>query len=144
MYYVRGKEDLLALIQERCFTRVLEGARQVVAKATDPHERLQAFIRHHVTFFAHHMAEMKVLSHEASPAASARLSGATSICSRPFSKRPRPSRAPSIAARPPTSLRHDELDLQLVRPGRHASTPIGWPILWRASSSAASSRLIRG
>ena len=66
-YYVRGKEDLLALIQERCFTRVLEGARQAVAKATDPHERLQAFIRHHVTFFAQHMAEMKVLSHEASP-----------------------------------------------------------------------------
>ncbi|TMH56363.1 MAG: TetR/AcrR family transcriptional regulator [Betaproteobacteria bacterium] len=42
-YYVRGKEDLLALIQERCFTR------------------------HHVEFFANHMAEMKVLSHEASP-----------------------------------------------------------------------------
>src|SRR6266700_193895 len=28
-------------------------------------ERLHAFIRHHVTFFAAHMAEMKVLSHEA-------------------------------------------------------------------------------
>jgi len=27
-YYVRGKEDLLALIQERCFTQVLEGARR--------------------------------------------------------------------------------------------------------------------
>ena len=27
---------------------------------------MQAFIRHHVTFFAAHMAEMKVLSHEAS------------------------------------------------------------------------------
>src|SRR6266446_522086 len=66
-YYVRGKEDLLALIQERCFTQVLEGARQAVASATDPQERLQAFIRHHVSFFAQHMAEMKVLSHEASP-----------------------------------------------------------------------------
>jgi len=65
-YYVRGKEDLLALIQERCFTQVLEGARQAVASASDPHERLQAFIRHHVSFFAQHMAEMKVLSHEAS------------------------------------------------------------------------------
>jgi AcrR family transcriptional regulator len=63
-YYVRGKEDLLALIQERCFTRVLEGAKRAVATATDPVERLQAFIRHHVTFFAQHMAEMKVLSHE--------------------------------------------------------------------------------
>ncbi|MGH7673124.1 MAG: TetR/AcrR family transcriptional regulator [Gemmatimonadales bacterium] len=63
-YYVRGKEDLLALIQERCFARVLAGAQRAVASATDPVERLQAFIRHHVTFFAHHMAEMKVLSHE--------------------------------------------------------------------------------
>ena len=66
-YYVRGKEDLLALIQERCFTLVLEGARQAVAKAADPQQRLQAFIKHHVAFFAQHMAEMKVLSHEASP-----------------------------------------------------------------------------
>ena len=66
-YYVRGKEDLLALIQERCFTQVLEGARQAVAGASDPQEKLQAFIRHHVEFFANHMAEMKVLSHEASP-----------------------------------------------------------------------------
>ena len=63
-YYVRGKEDLLALIQERCFTRVLAGAERAVAAATDPAERLHDFIRHHVTFFAQHMAEMKVLSHE--------------------------------------------------------------------------------
>ena len=63
-YYVDGKEDLLALVQERCFARVLEGAERAVAAATDPADRLQAFIRHHVTFFAQHMAEMKVLSHE--------------------------------------------------------------------------------
>src|SRR5207247_10693430 len=63
-YYARGKEELLYLIQERCFTRVLEGARGALADRDDAPERLQAFIRHHVTFFAHHMAEMKVLSHE--------------------------------------------------------------------------------
>ncbi len=63
-YYTRGKEDLLALIQERCFTRVLDGAERALAAVTDPGERLQAFIRHHVTYFAQHMAEMKVLSHE--------------------------------------------------------------------------------
>ena len=63
-YYVDGKEELLALIQERCFTRVLEGGRRAALGATDPAERLQAFIRHHVTFFADHMAEMKVLAHE--------------------------------------------------------------------------------
>src|SRR5213596_2458496 len=66
-YYVRGKEDLLCLIQERCFTEVFAGATQALAGLgdADPRERLHAFIRHHVTFFAAHMAEMKVLSHEA-------------------------------------------------------------------------------
>ncbi len=73
-YYVRGKEDLLALIQERCFSRVLEGARRAVsaARGGDPLERLQAFIRHHVAFFTSHMAEMKVLSHEANSLAGER------------------------------------------------------------------------
>src|SRR5207237_9260398 len=66
-YYVNGKEDLLPLIQERWFARVLEGAQQAVAAASDPLERLQAFIRHHVTFFAQPMAGMKVLSHEPPP-----------------------------------------------------------------------------
>ncbi len=67
-YYVRGKEELLYRIQERCFTRVLAGAEAALAGVgdADPAERLQAFIRHHVAFFAAHMAEMKVLSHEAS------------------------------------------------------------------------------
>ncbi len=64
-YYVSGKEELLYHIQQRCFSRVLEGARSALTGLHDPVERLQAFIRHHVTFFAHHMVEMKVLSHEA-------------------------------------------------------------------------------
>ncbi len=64
-YYVKGKEELLLLIQERCFTRVSAGAREALDRSRDPVDRLQAFIRHHVTFFAAHMAEMKVLSHEA-------------------------------------------------------------------------------
>jgi AcrR family transcriptional regulator len=64
-YYVPGKEALLALIQERCFALVLAGAAHAIAAERDPVERLQVFIRHHVTFFARHMAEMKVLSHEA-------------------------------------------------------------------------------
>jgi AcrR family transcriptional regulator len=64
-YYVKGKEDLLFLIQERCFTRVLEGARMTLRRTRDPLERLQEFIRHHVSYFAAHMDEMKVLSHEA-------------------------------------------------------------------------------
>lgn len=64
-HYVSGKEDLLYQIQLRCFTRVLGGARGAVAGATDPVAAVGALVRHHVAFFAAHMSEMKVLSHEA-------------------------------------------------------------------------------
>jgi AcrR family transcriptional regulator len=64
-HYVSGKDELLFLIQHRCFTRVIDGAMQAVAASPEPTERLARFIRHHVTFFAEHMSEMKVLSHEA-------------------------------------------------------------------------------
>src|SRR5512134_2592528 len=70
-YYVKSKDDLLHLIQERCFERVDRGAREAIAAEADPAERLRAFIRHHVTFFAGLMAEMKVLSHEAGSLAGA-------------------------------------------------------------------------
>ncbi len=64
-YYVDSKDELLQLVQERCFDAVLRGARAALAGVPDPIERLRVFVRHHVTFFADHMAEMKVLSHEA-------------------------------------------------------------------------------
>jgi AcrR family transcriptional regulator len=78
-YYVRGKEDLLFHVQERCFTRVLEGSEAALSAASDPHERLAAFIRHHVAFFAAHMPEMKVLSHEAAALSGERLKRITRI-----------------------------------------------------------------
>ena len=78
-YYVPGKEGLLYHIQERSFTQVLEGAESALAGAVDPHERLAAFIRHHVAFFAAHMAEMKVLSHEAAALSGERLRQVTQI-----------------------------------------------------------------
>jgi len=64
-YYVAGKADLLFEIQKGSFERVRRGAEEAVAGAATPEEKLQAFIRHHVTFFTSHMDEMKVLSHEA-------------------------------------------------------------------------------
>ena len=66
-HYVQGKDELLFLIQERCFSQVLEGAVRTLARTEgrEPEERLNAFIRHHVLFFTRHMSEMKVLSHEA-------------------------------------------------------------------------------
>ena len=78
-YYVRGKEDLLFHVQERCFTRVLEESEAALANASDPHERLATFIRHHVGFFASHMPEMKVLSHEAAALSGERLKRITRI-----------------------------------------------------------------
>jgi len=63
-YYVKGKEDLLFQIQNACFQQFMAGASSAVAGGARPTERLAAFIRHHVTLFASHMAEMKVLSHE--------------------------------------------------------------------------------
>ena len=64
-HYVRGKEDLLHQIQQRCFAGVLTGAEAVLDRHDDPAARLRAFIRHHLAFFAAQPAEMKVLSHEA-------------------------------------------------------------------------------
>ena len=64
-YYVKGKEDLLFQIQRNCFELVQQGALDAIGRQLSAEERLAAFIRHHVTFFATHMAEMKVLAHEA-------------------------------------------------------------------------------
>lgn len=71
-YYVKGKDELLFLIQERCFSRVLTGAQEAVGADGDPVDRLSRFIYHHITFFARHMSEMKVLSHEADALSAAR------------------------------------------------------------------------
>src|SRR3989442_14736238 len=65
-YYGKGKEELLSLIEERGFTRVLDGAPRAIAAAPgggDPPQRPQGLIPHHPTFFAAHKPEMKGLSH---------------------------------------------------------------------------------
>ncbi|HXY39111.1 MAG TPA: TetR/AcrR family transcriptional regulator [Vicinamibacteria bacterium] len=72
-YYVAGKEDLLFEIQQGCFERVHRAAAEAIAAAATAEERLGAFIRHHVEFFASHMDEMKVLSHEAESLTGPRL-----------------------------------------------------------------------
>ena len=72
-HYVPGKDELLYLIQHRCFTEVLRGAEHELAGVSGGRQRLIAFIRHHVAFFANHMSEMKVLSHEAESLSGERL-----------------------------------------------------------------------
>ncbi len=64
-HYCKSKEELLFLIQDNCFGRVLERLEERLAETTDSIQRLRIFIDNHLAFFASNMAEMKVLSHEA-------------------------------------------------------------------------------
>jgi AcrR family transcriptional regulator len=64
-HYCKSKEELLFLIQDHCFGRVLERFEERIKGIDDPFEKLRIFIDNHLSFFAANMAEMKVLSHEA-------------------------------------------------------------------------------
>ncbi|MDQ5845208.1 MAG: TetR/AcrR family transcriptional regulator [Acidobacteriota bacterium] len=64
-HYCKSKEELLFLIQDNCFGRVLERLEQRLSDIDDPLNKLRIFIDNHLSFFAANMAEMKVLSHEA-------------------------------------------------------------------------------
>lgn len=64
-HYCKSKEELLFLIQDNCFGRVLERLEQRLAEVSEPAQKLRIFIDNHLAFFAANMAEMKVLSHEA-------------------------------------------------------------------------------
>ena len=64
-HYVKSKEELLYLIQDRCLGQVLTGGREAIAGECEPRARILALVRHHVGFFARHVEEMKVLSREA-------------------------------------------------------------------------------
>src|SRR6266498_2014381 len=63
-HYCESKEELLFLIQDNCFGRVLERLEERLHEVDDPLARLRIFIENHLSFFAANMAEMKVLSHE--------------------------------------------------------------------------------
>ncbi len=64
-HYCKSKEELLFLIQDNCFGRVLERLEQRLLEVADPVTKLGLFIENHLSFFAANMSEMKVLSHEA-------------------------------------------------------------------------------
>jgi TetR/AcrR family transcriptional regulator, cholesterol catabolism regulator len=64
-HYCKSKEELLFLIQDNCFGRVLERLEERLRDVQDPFVKLGIFIENHLSFFAANMAEMKVLSHEA-------------------------------------------------------------------------------
>jgi TetR/AcrR family transcriptional regulator, cholesterol catabolism regulator len=64
-YYFKSKEELLYLIQDHCFSTVLDDCRRLIADARDPVHRLRLLIENHLNYFVNNMNEMKVLSHEA-------------------------------------------------------------------------------
>ena len=64
-HYCKSKEELLFLIQDNCFGRVLARLEQRLQNVDDPIVKLGIFIENHLSFFAANMSEMKVLSHEA-------------------------------------------------------------------------------
>ncbi|HEX8070605.1 MAG TPA: TetR/AcrR family transcriptional regulator [Pyrinomonadaceae bacterium] len=64
-HYCKSKDELLFLIQDNCFGRVLERLEERLQETAAPRARLRLVIENHLSFFAANMAEMKVLSHEA-------------------------------------------------------------------------------
>jgi AcrR family transcriptional regulator len=64
-YYFESKEELLFLIQDYCFSTVIDDCRRLVDGVEDPVHRLRLLIENHLNYFVNNMNEMKVLSHEA-------------------------------------------------------------------------------
>src|SRR5262250_1004454 len=63
-YYFRTKEELLFLIQERCFVTLLQRWEQALDPNLDVRARIRCFAENHLSFFLHNMPEMKVMAHE--------------------------------------------------------------------------------
>jgi len=63
-YYFTTKEELLYLIQERCFVTLLLGWERAATADMDVRTRIRVFAENHLSFFCHNMHEMKVMAHE--------------------------------------------------------------------------------
>jgi AcrR family transcriptional regulator len=63
-YYFTTKEELLYLIQERCFMTLLQRWEEAADPQMDVRSRIRVFAENHLSFFLHNMPEMKVMAHE--------------------------------------------------------------------------------
>lgn len=63
-YYFTTKEELLCLIQERCFVTLLQSWERAVTREMDVRTRIRLFAENHLNFFCHNMHEMKVMARE--------------------------------------------------------------------------------
>jgi AcrR family transcriptional regulator len=64
-YYFQSKEELLYMVQDHALSRLIAGLEERLVGVDDPERKLRLLIENQLTFFVDHMAEMKVLSHEA-------------------------------------------------------------------------------
>ena len=60
-HYFENKEQLLYLINERGFSSLLASARLVAARDLTAEQTLEALIENHVSYFAGHLNEMRVM-----------------------------------------------------------------------------------
>jgi AcrR family transcriptional regulator len=63
-HYFDRKEQLLFILQFRVFSSLYSSLQEQLVGVEDARDRLCTMIRAHVTYFAAHMAELKVCSHE--------------------------------------------------------------------------------
>lgn len=63
-YYFTTKEELLFLIQERCFLTLMQRWEKAVTPDADVRSRIRIFAENHFGFFLNNMHEMKVMAHE--------------------------------------------------------------------------------
>ncbi|MCP4759840.1 MAG: TetR/AcrR family transcriptional regulator [Planctomycetes bacterium] len=63
-HYFDRKEQLLFVMQFRVFSSLLASLQERLVGVEEPRDRLCTMIRAHITYFAEHMAELKVCSHE--------------------------------------------------------------------------------
>ena len=63
-YYFTTKEELLYLIQARCFITLLQRWERAAVPDMDVRVRIRIFAENHLSFFCHNMPEMKVMAHE--------------------------------------------------------------------------------
>ena len=63
-YHFENKEDILRALIRDNFRRVLTSLRKRLEGVVAPQEQLDVFVDNHIRFFARHLAEMRVMSHE--------------------------------------------------------------------------------
>lgn len=63
-HHFENKDDILRAILKENFRRVRDSADERLAGVKEPRLQLEIFVENHVAFFARHLDEMRVMSHE--------------------------------------------------------------------------------